>query len=88
MIKPPSKLNHPLNSQTMNENRYVKKMGMNLLSAVQYGGNRYIKVHIHNFPNLFIDASGDKDTSYPEVGGESKRCLDAEMGSDTQKCIG
>jgi hypothetical protein len=49
---------------------------MNLFSAVQYGGNRWITVHIHNVPNLFIDASGDKDTSHPEVGGESKRCLD------------
>jgi hypothetical protein len=60
----------------MHEHRCVRKMGMNLLSVVQYGGNRYIKVHIHNFPNLFIDASGDKDTSHTEVGGESKRCLD------------
>jgi hypothetical protein len=76
MIKPPAKLNRPLNSQTMHENRYVKKMGMSLVSAVQYGGNRYIKVHILSFSNLFIDASGDKDTSHPEVGGEGKRCLD------------
>jgi len=25
---------------------------------------------------FYIDASGDKDTSHTEVGGESKRCLD------------
>jgi hypothetical protein len=36
-----AKLNRPLNYQTVHENRYIRKMGINLLR--RYVGHRYIK---------------------------------------------